>query len=414
MNSIQTNSFLQPRDAHLLSMIMADQPINGELDDASDSIRRLAGRLLDASVTDRSHILDGYSLSYADPDALLKAIADADPLQPPPEGKPPRRFATCADIDRLRSSIPWAWELWLPAARISGIAAGEGVGKTLLALDLCRRAWNGEPWPDGQIMTFPPESCSIWLAADGQHDELAQALAVRDMPPEAIIFPTDWEDPYGGTSLDDPETLQALDEACRIHRPAFVVVDSLTYATQNDLSEQRVVSKLKDPLVNLAQTHQVVVLLLLHVSKEGQALGRRIKGVTRTLMHLENPDPTKSGKLRFRMEKSYAAKPPALGVTIGDRGNEYDADPPAAPEPHKMGRPPVKLEPCKRWLSDRLTPNPDRVMDIRTAAEKEGYSAGVLYRAKDAMGIEEYVLDGCKWWKIGSDSYTIEDEGGLS
>ena len=52
-----------------------------------------------------------------------------------------------------------------------------------------------------------------------------------NMPPEAIIFPTGPDDPFGGVSLDEAETLEAITDAVRIHKPAFVIVDSLTYAT---------------------------------------------------------------------------------------------------------------------------------------------------------------------------------------
>ena len=84
-------------------------------------------------------------------------------------------------------------------------------------------------------------------------------------------------------------------------------------------------------------------MLLLHVSKEGQALGRRIRGITRTLMHLECPDPSQADRLRsLWVEKSYSAKPPALGVTIGESGNTYDFQPPARPDPSKGGRPSEK------------------------------------------------------------------------
>lgn len=155
------------------------------------------------------------------------------------------------------------------------------------------------------------------------------------MPPESVIFPTPEDDPYGGNSLDDDDTLKALNEAVQIHKPAFVIVDSLTYATQFDISEQRVIARLKDPLVTLSQTYQVIVMLLLHVSKEGQVLGRRIRGITRTLMHLEAPDPDRPERLRLWVEKSYAAKPPALGVTIGESGNTYDFQPPARPDPSR-------------------------------------------------------------------------------
>jgi hypothetical protein len=234
-------------------------------------------------------------------------------------------------------------------------------------------------------MMLPPESPSLWVAADGQHDELAQALPALGMPPEAIIFPTAPDDPYGGTSLDEPETIKALDEACRIHRPAFLVVDSLTYATRWDIGEQRTIATLKEPLVRLAQTHQLVVMLLLHVSKEGQALGRRIKGITRTLMHLDAPDPARPERLRLWMEKTYSARPPALGVTIGAAGNTYDFDPPAPRDPARGGRPPAARDKAMAFLSEKLADGDRKGCELISEWEAGGGARPAIFAAKDAM-----------------------------
>ena len=76
--------------------------------------------------------------------------------------------------------------------------------------------------------------------------------------------------------------------------------------------------------------------------------------------------------------------------------------PESAGEPAKEGRAalPGRLEACKRWLIDRLTPFPARVKDIRVDAGREGYDVKLLYRAYEAIGGEEYLLEGRKWWKL--------------
>ena len=331
-------------DAWTLARVVAVESLGDDLAGVSEAIRPLVAMLAAVPLEHRQTAFTAFLAGQPGADEIVMAMAQADPMGPPPVIKPPRRFATCADVMRLETTAPWTWKAWLPSARVVGIAAGEGVGKTRLAMDLARRVWHGEPWPDGQPMTLPPESPTLWVAADGQHTELAQSLPAMNMPPEAIIFPTTPDDPFGGVSLDEPETLEALGEAVRIHRPAFVVVDSLTYATRSDIGEQRAIATLKDPLVTLAQAHQIIVMLLLHVSREGQALGRRIRGITRTLMHLECPDPSQADRLRLWVEKSYAAKPPALGVTIGESGNTYDSSPPTRMDPSKGGRPPGERE----------------------------------------------------------------------
>ncbi len=102
------------------------------------------------------------------------------------------------------------------------------------------------------------------------------------------------------------------------------------------------------------------------------------------------------------MDKSYARKPPALGMTIGESGCAFDLNPPSEPELNRGGRPTVRLDECKRWLAERLVAGGSRVKDIRTDAEGAGFSADLLYRSHDALGVEEYVIEGRKWWRLTS------------
>lgn len=376
-----------PFESWVLARIVADLPVDGaDLAAVSGPWRPLAERLAAVRPDQRVPILDGFRLAQPDPDAIVQALASVRPDGPPPAaGSAPRRFATCADLVRFQPADAWIWPGWLPSSRVVGIAAAEGVGKTRLALDLARRAWHGEPWPDGQAMTLPSQAPTLWVAADGQHDELAGALATMSMPPEAIVFPAPPDDPYSGTSLDDTDTTNAIDAACGASRPAFVVVDSLSYATRLDLGEQRAIAALKEPLVTLAQKHQLLVMLLLHVSKEGQALGRRIRGITRTLLHLEAPDPAQPARLRLWVEKTFAERPPALGLTIGPSGNIYDTSPPAPRDPTRGGRPPEKTEAARAFLEERLASEDRKACDLVKEWEARGESKSPLFRAKDNL-----------------------------
>ena len=127
-------------------------------------------------------------------------------------------------------------------------------------------------------------------------------------------------------------------------------------------------------------------MLLLHVSKEGQALGRRIRGITRTLLHLECPDPSHSDRLRLWVEKSYASKPPALGVTIGPNGNTYDFDPPAHRDPSKGGRPPAERDKAASFMRVALAKqNDQKATDLCSEWIKTGGAEGTFWNARDAM-----------------------------
>ena len=384
-------------DAWTLARVVSVEYPEDDLAGVSEAFRPLVAMLAAVPLEHRQTALTAFLEGHPDPNTMILAMAQVDPNEPPPLIDPPKRFATCADVSKLELDVPWAWEGWLPSARVVGIAAGEGVGKTRLAMDLARRVYHGLAWPDGQPMAMPPKSPTLWVAADGQQGELALALPLLGMPPESVIFPTPPEEPYGGTSLDDNETLEALDEAARIHKPAFIVVDSLTYATQSDIGEQRSIARLKEPLVRLAQTQHVVVMLLLHVSKEGQALGRRIRGITRTLMHLECPDPSQATRLRLWVEKSYAAKPPPLGVTIGESGNTYDSNPPTRVDTSKGGRPADEREKARRFIVEALTGQNDAIgneLCDRWEKDHEGSDKTFWRAVKDMTKAGEVTTEG--------------------
>ena len=145
------------------------------------------------------------------------------------------------------------------------------------------------------------------------------------------------------------------------------------------------------------------MLGLTHLSKDKEALGRRIVEKARVVIKMTQPDPEgQPDRRRLWVDKTAVVKPPALGITMGTAGNDYDSEPPKEPDPvpKKRGPSPEKLEECKTWLAAQLTPNPARVSVVRKAAEQAGHATGTLYAARDALGVSEYELEGRKWWKM--------------
>lgn len=157
------------------------------------------------------------------------------------------------------------------------------------------------------------------------------APSLWESPPEHVgpLIETDIDN----LALIEPGGI--LETAIQVVKPGFVIIDTLTNATRRDLCAQDQMKELKAPLVRLVQQYQTNIVLSLHLNRDGQALGRRIKGITRTLIHLECPEPEKPERLRLWVEKSYAKKPPALGVTIGESGNTYDPNAPEKSDPSR-------------------------------------------------------------------------------
>jgi hypothetical protein len=316
----------------------------------------------------------------------FQALTDCKPEGPPPEAETAARPATLADLRKVMAKFQWLWDLYIPAARIAGIAAFEGVGKTRFAMDLARRLWSGLPWPDGQAATLPERTPTLWVCADGQQDDLAAAAEALGLPDEALYFNTTPEKPYGGTELDTPEDRDRLEGFIGQVRPGLVFVDTLTNATSFDLCRATENKAMMTPLRDIAQRTQTTIIPLLHLSREGQALGRRIKSITRTILQLDCPDPEQPGRLKLWVPKSFAKKPPALGVTMSDAGNEYDFNPPTAPEPARPGRPPEQREKAARFIRESLAQQNDRIgNDFCAEWEKTGGTAKTFWRAVEDM-----------------------------
>ena len=140
------------------------------------------------------------------------------------------------------------------------------------------------------------------------------------------------------------------------------------------------------PLRDIAQRTQTAIVPLLHLSKDGQALGRRIKGMTRTILQIDCPDPDQTGRLKLSVSKSFAKKPPALGVTMTDGGNEYDPNPPTAPEPGKPGRPSNARDKAERLIRDVLARENDRIgNDLAVELGKNGVTKSTFWHAAEAL-----------------------------
>jgi hypothetical protein len=324
-----------------------------------------------------------------DPSRVVsRVVADLQALERSLGPRSPRRPAHAGDLRLTLSDVRMIWDGWFPVSRVCGIAATEGTGKTLLTLDLARRIWHGLPWPDGQPATFPVHTPTLWVCSDGNQEDICEALPRLGLPDEAIYFNTVPDDLYGGTDLDIRETVANLREFIPVIKPAFVVIDSLTYATSKNLCHQGDVKTIMTPLKELAQDYQQLILLLLHLSKEGVALGRRIRGITRILMHLDCPDPKgQPDRRKFWVEKSIVRKPPPLGVTMGDHGNEYDTEPPIAPDDSKpVGRPPGESDRAQRFILQALSPGV-----LRKATElcdefiDTGGTKSTFWRARDDL-----------------------------
>jgi hypothetical protein len=348
--------------------------------------------LLELPWGERQDAFDRFKLGTLGADDLRRWLQMPEPARPEPESSPQvpvvGRFpASARDFSLSAKGVGWLWDGWLSRGRIAGLAGFEGTGKSRFALDVARRVYHGLPAPDGQVFGVAAGLPSLWICADGHQDELIGTAREMGIPSEALLFNADPDEPYGGVDLDDPDSLERLEEYLKASKAPLVFVDSLTNATRRDLCRQSDVSSLLTPLMDIAHRQDVAIILLLHLSREGQALGRRVKGLTRTLLHLECPNPdSQPDRLRLWVEKSFTVKPTPLGVTMTAEGNDYDTNPPGkADRTRGMIRPSGKLEQAIEFVLAELADGDRKGCDLVNEWVTRGENKGTLLNAKDVM-----------------------------
>ena len=321
--------------------------------------------------------------------------------------------ATAVDLLRVQATVQWAWPGWIQRGTITAIASDPGIGKTRFCADLLRRIHLGLPWPDGTPPTFPIGTVAVWIAADSQWSELTSLPNEMEFPPEALVLNGRRSNPYAGTNLDTVEDLAEFERRLRRVQPGLVFVDTCGSATDRNTTRPEEAKQFFKPLAEIATRTNCAIVLVTHLSKSGEALGRRIVGACRQVIKLEQPNPDgEPNRRRLWVDKTNAKKPEPLGITMGDK-NEYDNNPPLSAamagndEPGRQpARPrgrPSKLAEDTAWLIECLALGNRRVKTVIDDAGTAGISIDRVYRAMRAAPVEESEIDGKKWWSLISD-----------
>jgi hypothetical protein len=341
---------------------------------------------------------------------LLELYEEAK-KNPEPDTDPLDEDATVADLIAAGATLQWVWKGWIAFSELSVLASEPGVGKTRFCADLARRIYHGLPWPDGSPATFPKGSKTLWIAADCQRAELADLCKEFGIPPEAMLLNTTKREPFGGTMLDSEEDVKVLERRIARTKPAMVFVDTTLKATDKSAHKPEDVKAFFTPIQQVAQRQTTPVIGITHLNAEGKPLGRRIEGVGRVVSILECPDPEgQPNRRKLYVKKSHSLYPPALGVTMGSNGNEYDTNPPIAPatEPSFKSGKGKRGEEAAAWLREKLADGPRRVHELRTEAEEAGFSSKTFYLGRKQLPIREYRAENKLTWELTDDEEAIE------
>jgi putative DNA primase/helicase len=299
----------------------------------------------------------------------------------------------------------WLWPGRLALGKLTMLDGDPGLGKSLLALDLCARLSTGRPMPDGSAGPGPANAL-VLEAEDGQKDTVRPRLEALGADLERVFVVRRGD---LGELPRLPGQLAALDAALAEREVRLLVLDPVVaflepgVLTSQDPSVRRALL----PLVQLAERRRCAVQLVRHLNKQAnkralyrgggsigllgacrsgwlvaadpQAPGRRVLAQVKN--NLAPPQPSLAFEVRPR-----AGAPPEL-VWLGESPRTADelvgaAVGAAAESPRDRAR---------AFLEAFLQGGPRPTTEIWEAAVREKLSKRTLQRAREDLSIR------CEW-----------------
>lgn len=309
-------------------------------------------------------------------------------------------FLQTADSVNARP-LSWLWPGRLAQGKLSILDGDPGLGKSLLALDLCARISTGRDFPDGGRATEIGNA--IYLnAEDGAQDTIRPRLRAFGADLRRI-FLLEAAGPPDLLSL--PRETAQLREALRQTQARCVVLDpvvSFLDASVSEASNQSIRRALQ-PLADLAERHDASILLIRHLNKRrgGRSLYRGsgsigFVGACRSAW-LVAADPTDPSRRVLAQVKNNLAPPqPSLAFCVGSRADgepelrwlghtDWSADELLGGETSARDMP-ARDQACL-FLTRFLKHGPRRARDLWEAAKAQGLSERTLFRARGKLDI---------------------------
>ena len=156
---------------------------------------------------------------------------------------------------------------------------------------MCRRWSLDLRWPDGSKTEVDPDAKMLFVASDSHWDQIAETAVSFGIPSRNIIFAGTEDDPYGGTDIDDPQTMILLRRWLTRYKVGMVVIDTLMAASSRPLVDPLEVAQLAKPLRDLSREFGVPVVMVGHLNSQGETWGRSMGRTCDHVIRLEaNPN----------------------------------------------------------------------------------------------------------------------------
>ena len=300
--------------------------------------------------------------------------------------------------------LSWLWQNRLALGKPALLDGDPGLGKSLVAFDLCARLSTGRPLPDGSP---GPGVCSALIlnGEDGEEDTIGPRLERLGADPDRI-FVFDRLDRTTGELIHFPAHTPLLERALAETGACLLVIDPVMafLSPRVQAGSDTAIRRALFPLVQLAEKYPCVILLVRHLNKKqgSRALYRgtgsiAFAGLCRSSWLLGR-DPHDSRRCVLAQVKNNLAPPqPSLAFTL----LVQEAGPPALNWQGPCSwtcdqllaaatgtRPIVfAIDRARDFLLTELANGPRTSREIWLAAEEQGVAERTIIRAKRDLEI---------------------------
>jgi hypothetical protein len=300
--------------------------------------------------------------------------------------------------------LSWLWPGRLALGKLALLEGDPGLGKSLLALDLCARLSTGRPWPDGT--PGPGAANAIVLSGEDSAADTVRSRLEAAGADLGRIFMPDLEEDEADQPLSLPSQAALLDRALEKTEARLVVIDPLLEFLDPgvQVANEHSVRQALAPLRQLADRHRCTVLMHRHLNKSGGSHAAYRGGNSIAFLAvcrsgwLVAPDPQEpQRRVLAQVKNNLAAAQPSLAYElVGQAGaaptvswlgtTEWSADQLLA----GAGDAPPRLserERAREFLTAFLEDGPRTSQELWAAAQEQGLADRTLQRAKKELRI---------------------------
>jgi hypothetical protein len=301
--------------------------------------------------------------------------------------------------------IGWLWHNNLSFGNLALFDGDPGLGKSLVALDLCARLSSGRPFPSAEG-ALEPASAVILNGEDGPADAVLARLTALGANLDRIhVLRRDFFEKHAGFRL--PHHTRTLEDALADTGARLLVIDPIMAfldRSVNVANDQSVRAALV-PLLDVAARHQCVPLLIRHLNKTdgthsiyrgGGSIA--FQGACRSSWLFARDPVHKERSIMAQVKNNYAVVQPALAYEIQTRGDTValswlgtstlSANQLLAAAGRRAHLP-EKVELAGEFLLGFLKDGPRPTTEIWPAAQKLGFSRSTVHRARRRFALKK-------------------------